>query len=184
MFSDDAGYADFSMNGSITSKTPHIDAIANNGMTFTNGYVSGSVCSPSRAGLLTGRYQQRFGHECNLGDNYANTDDALLGIPVSEITLASILKREGYKTGMIEKWHLGEEKQFYPCNRGFDDFFGMLGGGSLYLPGKATNIIRNYTKVDYLSLPYLTDTFGDEACMFIEKNMANPFFWLFLKKDG
>lgn len=176
LFSDDAGYADFSMNGSTTFKTPHIDGIANSGMTFTNGYVSGSVCSPSRAGLLTGRYQQRFGHECNLGDNYGKTEDALLGIPVSEITLASILKREGYKTGMIGKWHLGEEKQFHPCNRGFDDFFGMLGGGSPYLPGKATNIIRNYTKVDYLSLPYLTDAFGDEACMFIEKNKNNPFF--------
>jgi len=176
LFSDDAGYADFSMNGNQVINTPHIDNIGKNGVTFTNGYVSGPVCSPSRAGLLTGRYQQRFGHECNLGGNYSNTDEELLGLPVDEITIADLMKQSGYRTGMVGKWHLGEKKQFHPCNRGFDEFFGMLGGGSAYHAGQAKHIIRNFDPVEYSELPYLTDAFGDEACSFIEKNKAEPFF--------
>ncbi len=84
LFSDDAGYADFSFNGNEKIKTPHIDALAENGIRFTDGYVSGSVCSPSRAGLITGRYQQRFGHETNLVENYGNIDPELFGLPVAE----------------------------------------------------------------------------------------------------
>jgi len=176
LFSDDAGYADFSLNGNSLIQTPHIDAIAENGVTFTNGYVSGPVCSPSRAGLLTGRYQQRFGHECNLGGNYSKTDEELLGLPVNELTIADLMKQSGYRTGMVGKWHLGEKSQFHPCNRGFDDFFGMLGGGSAYHAGQAKHIIRNFEAVNYTALPYLTDAFGDEACSFIEKNKTQPFF--------
>lgn len=176
LFSDDAGFADFSMNGNKGIKTPHIDAIAQNGVTFTNGYVSGPVCSPSRAGLLTGRYQQRFGHECNLGGNYTKVSEELLGLPVAEITIADLMKQNGYRTGMIGKWHLGEKDQFHPCNRGFDTFFGMLGGHSAYHAGKASKIIRNFKPVDYKALPYLTDAFGNEACQFIDSNKEQPFF--------
>jgi len=176
LFSDDAGFADFSMNGNKLIKTPNIDAIAQNGVTFTNGYVSGPVCSPSRAGLLTGRYQQRFGHECNLGGNYSKTDEELLGLPVGELTIADLMKENGYRTGMVGKWHLGEKSQFHPCNRGFETFFGMLGGGSAYHTGLAKDIIRNFEGVDYTALPYLTDAFGDEACAFIQKNKEHPFF--------
>ncbi len=176
LFSDDAGFADFSMNGSKQIKTPNIDAIAKNGVTFTNGYVSGPVCSPSRAGLVTGRYQQRFGHECNLGSNYTNVDEELLGLPVGELTIADLMKQNGYRTGMIGKWHLGEKDQFHPCKRGFDTFFGMLGGQSPYHTGEASKIIRNFEPVDYKALPYLTDVFGSEACQFIEKSKDQPFF--------
>ncbi|MBS2212990.1 sulfatase [Carboxylicivirga mesophila] len=176
LFSDDAGYADFSMNGNQLIKTPNIDAIAKNGITFTNGYVSGPVCSPSRAGLMTGRYQQRFGHECNLGGNYTKVDEELLGLPVGELTIADLMKQSGYCTGMIGKWHLGEKQQFHPCNRGFDYFFGMLGGSSAYHAGKASSIIRNFEQVNYKALPYLTDAFGDEACSFIAENKEHPFF--------
>jgi len=176
-FADDAGYADFSFQGSKTHLTPHIDSIAANGIRFSNGYVSASVCSPSRAGLLTGRYQQRFGHESNLpGAKDKTVPDSLRGLPVNEITIADLLKKEGYTTGIIGKWHLGMEPQFHPTRRGFDEFFGMLGGSSPYHPGKAKNIQCTYKEVDPIGLPYLTDAFGDEAADFVTRHKQNPFF--------
>lgn len=179
IFADDAGYADFSLNGNKLIQTPKIDAIAANGVKFTNAYVSGPVCSPSRAGLLTGRYQQRFGHEYNIGGNFTNTDPDSIGLAVSEKTIADYLKTEGYSTALVGKWHLGEKPQFHPNQRGFNEFFGMLKGGSPYTTGKAKNIQRNGTPVEAMSLPYLTDAFGDEAVSFIERKGEEPFF-LFL----
>ena len=179
IFADDAGYADFSLNGNKLIQTPNIDKIAANGVKFTNAYVSGPVCSPSRAGLLTGRYQQRFGHEYNIGGNFTNTDPDSIGLAVSEKTVADYLKGEGYNTALIGKWHLGEKPQFHPNRRGFDEFFGMLKGGSPYTTGKAKSIQRNGTPVEAMSLPYLTDAFGDEAVSFIERKGEEPFF-LFL----
>jgi arylsulfatase A-like enzyme len=179
IFSDDAGFADFSLNGNKLILTPNIDAIAANGVQFTNAYVSGPVCSPSRAGLLTGRYQQRFGHEYNIGGNFDNNDPDSIGLAVTETTIADRLKAEGYHTGLIGKWHLGEKPQFHPNKRGFDDFFGMLKGSSAYTAGKAKNIERNGVKVPARELAYLTDEFGDEAVQFIEENQDDPFF-LFL----
>ncbi|MCE7992700.1 MAG: sulfatase [Roseivirga sp.] len=179
IFADDAGYADFGLNGNQLIKTPNIDAFAANGVKFTNAYVSGPVCSPSRAGLLTGRYQQRFGHEYNIGGNFTNTDPDSIGLAVGEKTIADYLKAKGYRTGLIGKWHLGEKPQFHPNRRGFDEFFGMLKGGSAYHTGKAKDIQRNGEPVEPMSLPYLTDAFGNEAVSFIEKSDGEPFF-LFL----
>ncbi|MFT7617952.1 MAG: arylsulfatase A-like enzyme [Planctomycetota bacterium] len=176
LFSDDAGFADFSMNGNTLIKTPHIDSIAKNGVTFSQGYVSAAVCSPSRAGLLTGRYQQRFGHEYNLGENYSKTDPTLMGLPIGESTIADELRKRGYRTGMVGKWHLGQEPQFHPMARGFDEFFGMLQGGSTYTAGKAKRVLRGREKCEFKELPYLTDAFGDEAVQFIQKNKEIPFF--------
>ncbi|MBO3699906.1 sulfatase [Roseivirga sp. E12] len=179
IFADDAGYADFSLNGNKQIQTPNIDAIATNGVKFMNAYVSGPVCSPSRAGLLTGRYQQRFGHEYNIGGNFTNTDPDSIGLAVGEKTIADYLKNDGYRTALIGKWHLGEKPQFHPNQRGFDEFFGMLKGSSAYTSGKAKNIERNGVPVEAMSLPYLTDAFGDEAVNFIESKGEKPFF-LFL----
>jgi arylsulfatase A-like enzyme len=177
IFTDDAGYADFSFQGSKTHLTPHIDSIAIHGTQFTNGYVSASVCSPSRAGLLTGRYQQRFGHESNLpGAKDKAVPDSIRGLPVSELTIADLLKENGYATGMIGKWHLGMEPQFHPTQRGFGEFFGMLSGGSPYHPGAAKNIECSYKEVDSVKLPYLTDAFGDEAVDFVTRHKAEQFF--------
>ena len=125
---------------------------------------------------MTGRYQQRFGHEYNIGGNYWNTDPDSIGLDISEKTIADYLKKLGYHTGLVGKWHLGEPEQFHPNNRGFDEFFGMLRGGSPYTSGKAKKILRNSELVDSISLPYLTDAFGNEAVAFIERNQTSPFF--------
>jgi len=118
---DDMGYGDVGFHGCKDIPTPHLDALAANGMRFTDGYVSGPYCSPTRAALLTGRYQQRFGHEFNPGGNAE-------GMPITEKTLAEHLQSVGYKTGLVGKWHLGNTPNRRPLRRGFDEFFGFLGG--------------------------------------------------------
>lgn len=121
---DDMGYADIGVHGCKDIPTPNIDALARSGIRFTNAYVSGPYCSPTRAGLLTGRYQQRFGHEFNLDVSDAHRD---FGLALSETTLADRLRAVGYHTAIFGKWHLGTAEQFHPMSRGFDEFFGFLG---------------------------------------------------------
>jgi len=135
IMADDLGYADVGFNGSIEIPTPNIDRIATNGVKFTNGYTSYSVCGPSRAGFLTGRYQQRFGFERN--PQY-QVNDPNMGLPKSENTIAESLTQVGYKSGIIGKWHMGAHISNHPLNRGFDEFFGHLGGGHTYFPEKLT----------------------------------------------
>src|SRR5436190_3811529 len=106
---DDMGYADVGMHGGKDIPTPNIDSIAKNGVRFTNGYVSGPYCSPTRAGLLTGRYQTRFGHEFNPGPASASADR---GLSLKETTIAQLLRNLGYATGMVGKWHLGDDPKF------------------------------------------------------------------------
>jgi arylsulfatase A-like enzyme len=171
---DDLGYADIGVNGCQDVPTPYIDSIAKNGVRFTNGYVSGPYCSPTRAGLLTGRYQQRFGHEFNPGP--AQNADPEFGLSLNETTLPQRLKSLGYATGMVGKWHLGYELKFHPLKRGFDEFFGFLGGAHSYLdPGDNRNqILRGTEPVKEIS--YLTTMFGDEAVAFIERQKDRPWF--------
>ena len=180
ILADDAGYSDFGFMGSDEIKTPNLDKLASDGVTFNNAYVSASVCSPSRAGLLTGMYQQRFGHECNLDSDVNNSFDP------NQITIAEALKTEGYRTGLIGKWHLGDKKQNHPLNNGFDYFWGFISGARNYFYNpseESRNSIRNVvennspTKFD----GYLTDVLGDKAVDFIEKNhQSNSPFFLFL----
>jgi arylsulfatase A-like enzyme len=128
ILADDLGYGDTGVYGSKIARTPNIDALAASGIRFTDGYVTNPVCAPSRAGLMTGRYQQRFGYEFNpVGRDKAG------GMSLHEITIAQILKSAGYVTGAIGKWHLGQPAGYYPTDRGFDYFFGMAGGGSDYI---------------------------------------------------
>ncbi len=180
LFSDDAGYADFGFQGSTDIRTPHLDALARSGIRFTNGYVTASVCSPSRAGMLTGRYQQRFGHELNLpGKPDPAVPEALRGLPLSERTIADLLREEGYVTGLIGKWHLGLADHFHPLNRGFDEFFGLRAGSGPYWPGRVDRIENGMKPVPADSLEYLTDEFGNRAVDFIARHRKEPFF-LFL----
>ena len=180
LFSDDAGYADFGFQGSTLIRTPHLDELAESGIRFSSGYVTASVCSPSRAGMLTGRYQQRFGHELNLpGQPDPNVPDSARGLPLSERTIADLLSDAGYATGLIGKWHLGLEDHFHPTQRGFDEFFGMRKGSGPYFTGRNSGIENGMTLVDPDSLDYLTDEFGDQAVDFIARHRKEPFF-LFL----
>lgn len=169
---DDAGYADFSFNGSKEFKTPNIDKIADNGVIFTDMHASASVSGPSRSGLMTGRYQQRFGCETNTSLN--------IGVPLNERFFSEILQLEGYKTGAFGKWHLGSTFEQHPNSRGFDEFYGFLGGSRGYFYNekffnhRTIGIMHNreYVKFD----GYLTDVLADKAVDFIDKNAKTPFF--------
>ncbi|HEY9562040.1 MAG TPA: sulfatase-like hydrolase/transferase [Anseongella sp.] len=187
ILADDLGYGDVGFNGCRDIPTPHIDRIARNGVKFTNGYVTYAVCGPSRAGLLTGRYQDRFGFGRNplLAPN-----DPEMGLPLSERTLADLLKPAGYRTMAIGKWHLGSHASLHPNRRGFDEFFGFLSGGHRYLPeewtlndefgarsqydGYRTKLLRNSEVVE--ETEYLTDALSREAVRFIRENAHQPFF--------
>ncbi len=118
VYADDLGYADVGFQGSEDIPTPNIDALARDGVRCTNGYVSHPFCSPTRAGLLTGRYQQRFGHEYNLKYDPA---DEVSGLPVDQVTIADLLDAAGYITGAIGKWHLGAEPLFLYKILGFEE---------------------------------------------------------------
>ena len=180
ILADDAGYSDFGFMGSDEIKTPNIDQLALDGVTFNNAYVSASVCSPSRAGLLTGMYQQRFGHECNLDSDVNNSFDP------NQITIAEALKTEGYNTGLIGKWHLGDKTQNHPLKNGFDYFWGFISGARNYFydPNEKSrnsirNVVENYSETNFEG--YLTDVLGDKAVNFIDKNhQSNTPFFLFL----
>ncbi len=175
ILADDLGYGDLGCHGGKFS-TPHIDSIARNGMSFASGYVTAPQCAPSRAGLMTGRYQQRFGFEYNLDAPEPSVEHAGC-LPLEERTMGDHLRAAGYHTGIIGKWHLGEEPEFHPLRRGFDEFFGFLGGSSHYLmpDGKRIpGILRNNDPVEVTS--YLTDVLGAEAGAFIERNKDRPWF--------
>lgn len=132
LLADDLGYGELSCQGNQQIPTPNIDAIARAGVRFTSGYVTASFCAPSRAGLLTGRYQTRFGFEANpVG---ARNEEPGVGLPDSETTLAERLQDAGYATALLGKWHLGGSAPFHPHRHGFDEFFGFLHEGHYYAP--------------------------------------------------
>jgi arylsulfatase A-like enzyme len=174
IFIDDLGYGELGCQGNPEIPTPHIDSIARNGIRFTNGYVSAPVCFPSRAGLMTGRYQQRFGHEFNPGPPTTPTTE--VGLPLEQKTLADHLKAAGYATGLFGKWHLGDKPQFHPMKRGFDEFLGFAAAaGHSYLdPNAGSPILRGYERVT--EMDHTTDVFGRETVAFIEKHRAGPWF--------
>ncbi len=177
ILSDDAGYGDFSFQSSRLVATTNIDRIANEGVKFTNAYVTGAVCSPSRAGLLTGVYQAKFGHTINFiqGVTYNLPLDSL-GLPVDQKLAGDYLKPLGYTTGIVGKWHLGLSKQFHPNNRGFDYFWGFLWGSSNYEVNKKRTIEENGKPLDASTIPYTTDAIGDKSVEFIKSNKDKPFF--------
>lgn len=132
LLADDLGYGELGCQGNDQIPTPHIDSIARDGVRFTNGYVTAAFCSASRAGLMTGKYQTRFGYEFNpIG---AKNEDPLAGLPVKEKTLADALQSVGYTTGLIGKWHLGGTAKYHPHRRGFDEFFGFMHEGHYFVP--------------------------------------------------
>jgi arylsulfatase A-like enzyme len=131
ILADDLGYGELSCQGCKDIPTPNIDTLARNGVRFTDRYVSSPYCSPSRAGIMTGRYQQRFGHEFNSPGRQQD-----LGLPLAEVTMADRLKAAGYATGLVGKWHLGAGTRFHAMRRGFDEFFGFAHEGHFYVGRK------------------------------------------------
>ena len=185
LFADDAGYADFGFQGSTEIKTPHLDKLAASGIRCTQAYVSDPTCGPSRAGIITGKYQQRFGYEENNVPGYMSKVSAVdgidMGLPIEEITMADQLKSLGYKTAVFGKWHLGGADRFHPTKRGFDEFYGFRGGARSYfaydgVPADGQNKLeRGFGKFEEPA-NYLTDQLGDETIKFIERNKDQPFF--------
>lgn len=172
---DDAGYNDFGFMGSKDIKTPNIDTLAANGMIFSDAHVSATVSGPSRAGILTGRYQQRCGYECNLNDT--------LGLGLQEETIGDIFTKNGYETACIGKWHQGETLDHHPNKRGFKHFYGFISGSRSYFyhpdkddqPGKAQNLQLNGRQLSFDG--YITDVLANAATDYIAKKSqtASPF---------
>jgi arylsulfatase A-like enzyme len=174
--SDDVGYAEYGFQGNKQIPTPNIDSIANNGVRFTSGYVSGPYCSPTRAGLLTGRYQTRFGHEWNEGPASKDGGRAF-GLPVEEKTIADRLKTLGYQSVCVGKWHLGNGEQFIATARGFNEFYGTVANTPFFNPPNFidTRVSPKVTPIKDESF-YTTDAYGERAADWIGKQKENPFF--------
>ena len=131
-FADDLGYGELGCQGNPEIPTPHIDSIANDGVRFSSGYVAAPNCSPSRAGLLTGRTPTRFGYEFN--PTGPRNEEPGFGLPTEEVTLAETLQDAGYVTALIGKWHLGGTSKYHPLRHGFDEFFGFTHEGHYFVP--------------------------------------------------
>lgn len=187
VLADDLGYQDVSFNGSPDISTPNIDRIASEGAKFSNAYVTYAVCGPSRAGLLTGRYQDRFGYSRN---PVIDPKDPDAGLPLSEQMISEVLEPVGYTSGIIGKWHMGMHPKYHPNKRGFDYFYGFLSGGHFYQPEDLiyesldeamqhdawfkTKIMENGGRVE--TDDYLTDELTKAGIGFIEREQDNPFF--------
>jgi arylsulfatase A-like enzyme len=170
ILSDDVGWAEFGFQGAKDIPTPNIDSIAKNGVRFPQGYVSGPYCSPTRAGLMTGRYQTRFGHEFN-------SVAAQAGLKLEEKTIAERLKPLGYATCAVGKWHLGRGEQYRPMRRGFDEFYGTLGNTPYFHP---TQFVDSRESDQVKKMPdesfYTTDAYSERATKFIADHKDSAWF--------
>ena len=167
IFADDLGYGDLSSYGASDINTPNIDFIGKNGIKFTDFYSVSSVCTPSRAGMLTGRYPQRFGL------NGVLFPDSHTGLPSSEYTIAELLRDNGYKTGMVGKWHLGHKYEFLPLQQGFDFFYGIPYSNDM----ASTVYFSGNDVVDYYpDQSQMTKKLTEEAVKYIDRNKENNFY--------
>ncbi len=174
---DDLGYADIGPYGSTDIPTPNLDKFARDGIRFTDAYVSGPYCSPTRAGLLTGKYPQRFGHEYNILPRSVADAHSEVGLPLTESTIADRLKAAGYSTAVFGKWHLGTAPRFHPMSRGFEEFFGFTDGAHSYMSPKITDRNPLYEGRKPVAEPaYLTDVLADRAVEYVKRKRTQPFF--------
>lgn len=206
ILADDLGYGDTSVYGSKIINTPNIDALAADGVRFTRGYVSHPVCAPSRAAMMTGRYQVRFGYEFNPVGRDRNS-----GVEISEVMAPALMKKAGYRTGMVGKWHLGQSEGYHPLDRGFEEYFGITAGASSFMidmkegddaytpPGSEDTVripgsqVENQSPVEEMRYlrerspvtrgrevveepAYLTEAFTREAVDYIGRHKSEPFF--------
>lgn len=176
---DDLAYSDLSTYGNRQIKTPRIDQLAAGGAKFLNGYVSGCTCSPTRAGLMTGRYQQRFGFEANAEGGKTGEEIAVRSLDRAAVLFPQRMKALGYVTGMIGKWHLGDAPWCFPTERGYDEFFGILPYGIERGDGRELGNppATLYRGKDHVPTPEnFMNAFGDEALAFLERHQKKPFF--------
>src|SRR5512132_2121182 len=179
IITDDVGYGDFGSYGAPDVKTPNIDGLARDGVRLTDFYANGATCSPTRAGLISGRYQQRYGIEQPLGT--LGKGDWDRGLPPSGRSLPQLLKTNGYATALVGKWHLGWKSEFSPGAHGFEYFFGFKSGFIDYYqhtagtdaPVKA-DLFENDRPVD--TAGYMTDLITERSIRFIEQHARQPFF--------
>jgi arylsulfatase A-like enzyme len=171
LFCDDTGWAECGFQGNKQIPTPNIDSIAKNGVRFTQGYVAATYCSPSRAGLMTGRYPTRFGHEFNSISRES-------GLSLDETTMADRLKSLGYATCAIGKWHLGQKPEYRPTSRGFDEFYGTLANTPFYHPTQFMDS-RNPDEEPHRVADsdfYTTDAYAERAVDWLGKQKDKPWF--------
>ena len=176
IFVDDQGYYDLGCYGATEIETPRIDQLAGEGIRFTDYYAAAPICSPSRAGLLTGAYPRRIGME-----TWVQRADSTRGIHSDEVTMAELFKAEGYATACVGKWHLGDLDPFVPLAQGFDYHFGMYSNldpvETVYFGEQGVPILRNGKVVKRPAVPAeLTQLYTDEALAFIERQKDEPFF--------
>ncbi len=174
ILADDLGYGELGCQGFTKEiPTPHVDSIAANGVRFTSGYVSGPYCSPTRAGFMTGRYQNRFGHEFNPGPGPSAPG---IGLSLKETTIGDRMKAAGYVTGWFGKSHLGYEPEYHPLKRGFDEFYGFLGGARSYFDAAndRSPMLRGIEPAG--KFDYTTDALAAETVAFVEKHRNAPWF--------
>ncbi len=193
---DDLGYSDVGFNGATDIRTPRLDSLAEGGTICTSGYVPHPFCGPSRMGLFTGRYPHTFGTPFNLPNSGLGIEEYnRQGVPVDETLISTVLQGAGYYTGAVGKWHMGIDTPYHPNTRGFDEFYGFLGGGHMYFPEKYEAIYQRQFRmkkgnINEYVLPlehndaavpeteYLTDALSREAIRFLEKAAGKdqPFF--------
>lgn len=176
--SDDQGYADTGFQGAKDIPTPHLDRLAKSGIRFTSGSVTHPFCSPTRAGLMAGRYQQRFGHERN---PFYEPTDHREGLPTSETLLPARLRDAGYATGWIGKWHLGAAPEFAPQKRGFAETYGFIGGGHRFRDWQINAAVEYQVPIERNGVTvetpaHLTEAFGREAAAFVKRHASEPWF--------
>ncbi|TWT83627.1 Arylsulfatase precursor [Planctomycetes bacterium CA13] len=186
LFADDAGYGDFGFHGSHHFKTPNLDQLAKSGVRLTSFYVTGATCGPSRAGMLSGKCQQRFGfEEINVPGIMSDHSKLLgdeMGLPTQLPTMADHLQDLGYRTAVFGKWHMGVADRYHPLKRGFDEFYGFRGGARSFFAypdpnrAKRENLMERGFEGFKEHEGYLTNVLADEACDFIQRSQDKPFF--------
>jgi arylsulfatase A-like enzyme len=179
IIADDLGYRDLGSYGAPDIPTPNLDRLADEGIQFSEAYATYPYCGPSRAGIFTGRYQQRFGFDMNVQFSES-------GLPISEKTLAATLKHYGYATALVGKWHLGRPTKFHPLNRGFDEFYGHLEGMRSYYTNESLSpeeqadrwlvdpVYDMWKEIEFDG--YITDRFSEKVTEIIAKGKNSPFF--------